>query len=69
MDINSGVALAAVFVGAAIWGAIGALIAIPLAAALVTILDTYWRRHELVPALALQPDTNEIPANPQAATD
>ncbi|HET9654804.1 MAG TPA: AI-2E family transporter, partial [Kineosporiaceae bacterium] len=35
MDVNSGIALGAVFVGSALWGVIGALIGIPLAAAAV----------------------------------
>ena len=51
MDVNSGIALAAVFVGAAIWGPIGALIGIPLAAAVVAVVETYGRRYELVPEL------------------
>jgi predicted PurR-regulated permease PerM len=52
MDVNSGIALGAVFVGAAIWGPIGALIGIPLAAAVVAVVGTYGRRYELVPELA-----------------
>ena len=52
MDVNSGIALAAVFIGAAIWGPIGALIGIPLAAAVVAVVGTYGRRYELVPQLA-----------------
>src|SRR5207253_6617507 len=52
MDVNPGIALAAVFVGAAIWGPIGALIGIPLAAAVVAVVETYGRRYELVPELA-----------------
>jgi predicted PurR-regulated permease PerM len=52
MDVNAGIALASVFIGAALWGAIGALIGIPIAAAIVSVLDTYGHRHELVPALA-----------------
>lgn len=51
MDVNPAVALAAVFVGAAIWGPIGAIIGIPLAAAGVAILETYRSRYELVPEL------------------
>jgi predicted PurR-regulated permease PerM len=54
MDVNSGIALASVFVGSALWGVIGALIGIPLAAAAVALLDTYGHRHELVPALAAE---------------
>ena len=49
MDVNPAIALGAVFVGAAIWGPLGALIGIPLAAAGVAILDTYTHRYELVP--------------------
>ena len=52
MDVNPAIALAAVFIGGAIWGPIGLLIGIPLAAAGTSILDTYSRRYELVPALA-----------------
>jgi predicted PurR-regulated permease PerM len=48
MDVNPAIALGAVFVGAAIWGPIGALIGIPLAAAGVAILDTYSHRYALV---------------------
>ncbi len=49
MDVNPAIALGAVVVGAAIWGPLGALIGIPLAAAGVAILDTYSHRYELVP--------------------
>jgi len=61
MDVNPGIALASVFLGASIWGAIGALIGIPMAAAAVAILDTYGHRHDLVPALAVSPDFEEPP--------
>jgi predicted PurR-regulated permease PerM len=61
MDVNAGIALASVFIGAALWGAVGALIGIPMAAAIVAVLDTYGHRHELVPALAAmdEPDEDE----------
>jgi predicted PurR-regulated permease PerM len=49
MDVNPAIALAAVFVGAAIWGPLGALIGIPLAAAAVALAETYGRRYELAP--------------------
>jgi predicted PurR-regulated permease PerM len=49
MDVNPAIALAAVFVGAAIWGPLGALIGIPLAAAGVSIFQTYQRSYALVP--------------------
>ena len=59
MDVNAGIALASVFIGAALWGAVGALIGIPIAAAIVAVLDTYGHRHELVPALAALPDSED----------
>jgi predicted PurR-regulated permease PerM len=49
MDVNPAIALAAVFVGAAVWGPLGALIGIPLAAAGVSIFQTYQRSYALVP--------------------
>jgi predicted PurR-regulated permease PerM len=49
MDVNPAIALAAVFVGAAIWGPVGALIGIPLAAAGVAIASTYRKSYDLVP--------------------
>jgi predicted PurR-regulated permease PerM len=52
MDVNPALALAAVFVGSSIWGPIGALIGIPLAAAGVSILQTYRRSYQLVPEAA-----------------
>ena len=51
MDVHPAIALAAVFVGAAMFGPIGALIGIPLAAALLAVVDTYGHRYELVPEL------------------
>lgn len=66
MDVNAGIALAAVFIGAALWGAIGALIGIPLTAAAVAVLDTYGHRHELVPELAVLPLGQDSPPEPAA---
>jgi predicted PurR-regulated permease PerM len=51
MDINSGVALGAVFVGAALFGPIGAVIGIPLVAIIIAVVETYGRRYELHPDL------------------
>ena len=51
MDINSGVALAAVFVGAALFGPIGAIIGIPLVAIIIAVIETYGRRYEIHPDL------------------
>jgi predicted PurR-regulated permease PerM len=56
MDVHPAVALGSVIAGAALFGAIGAVIGIPVAAVLLAILDTFRKRHELVPELAsLQP--------------
>lgn len=63
MDVNAAIALGAVFVGAAIWGPLGALIGIPLAAAGVAILDTYTHRYELVPEVL---QVGETTAEPEA---
>jgi len=62
MDVNPAIALGAVFVGAAIWGPIGALIGIPLAAAGVSILDTYSHRYDLVEEAA---NVGGAPPGPQ----
>ncbi|HRW19610.1 MAG TPA: AI-2E family transporter [Dermatophilaceae bacterium] len=65
MDIHPAVALGAVFVGVALFGAIGALIGIPVAAAILTIVETFRRRHELLPELeALQADADGGPDDP-----
>jgi predicted PurR-regulated permease PerM len=47
MDVNPAIALAAVFLGAAIWGPIGAIIGVPIAAVVVSVLQNYGTRHEL----------------------
>lgn len=51
MDINSGVALAAVFIGAALFGPIGAIIGIPLVAIVIAVIESYGRRYALHPDL------------------
>jgi len=52
MDINSGVALASVFIGAALFGPIGAIIGIPLAAIIIAVSDAYGQRYAVHPHLA-----------------
>jgi predicted PurR-regulated permease PerM len=52
MEVNPAIALAAVFIGAAIWGPIGAIIGVPIVAVVVSVIQTYGRRYELVPHLA-----------------
>jgi predicted PurR-regulated permease PerM len=56
MEVNPAIALAAVFLGAAIWGPIGAIIGVPIAAVVVSIMETYGRRYELVAHLASAQD-------------
>ena len=49
MDINSGVALGSVFVGAALFGPIGAIIGIPLVAIAIAVIEAYVHRYDLHP--------------------
>jgi predicted PurR-regulated permease PerM len=51
MDVHPAVALGSVFVGVGLFGPIGALIGIPVAAAALTIIETFRQRHELLPEL------------------
>ena len=52
MDVHPAVALGSVIAGAALFGPIGALIGIPVAAVALAIMDTFRQRHELLPELA-----------------
>jgi predicted PurR-regulated permease PerM len=51
MDVHPAIALASVFVGVALFGPIGAIIGIPLAAAIIAVVETYGQRYDLVPEL------------------
>jgi predicted PurR-regulated permease PerM len=51
VNVHPAVAFGAVLVGAALMGAIGALIAIPVTATLQAFLGTYVRRYDLVDAI------------------
>ena len=51
MDVHPAIALGAVFVGVELFGPIGAIIGIPLAAAIIAIIETYRNRYDLVPEL------------------
>jgi predicted PurR-regulated permease PerM len=68
MDVHPAIALAAVFVGAAFFGPIGALIGIPLVAAVTAVIDTYGRRYELVPELRHM-ERGEEPDHPDDSAD
>lgn len=67
MDVNQAIALGAVFLGAAIWGPIGAIIGIPLAAAAVAVADTYRHRYELVVDLGDETEAETGAADPSKA--
>jgi predicted PurR-regulated permease PerM len=51
MDIHPALALGSVFVGVAVFGPVGAIIGIPIAAALLAVAETYRSRNELIPEL------------------
>ncbi|HET7900983.1 MAG TPA: AI-2E family transporter [Candidatus Nanopelagicales bacterium] len=51
MDVHPAIALASVFIGVALFGPIGAIIGIPLAAAIIAVIETYGQRYDLVPEL------------------
>jgi len=70
MEVNPAIALAAVFLGAAIWGPIGAFIGVPIAAAVVSIIQTYGRRYELVSHMAstTNPDASGAPPSGAASS-
>jgi predicted PurR-regulated permease PerM len=54
MDIHPAVAFGSVILFANLFGAMGALVAIPIAAAIVAIVDTYGHRYELIDQLAIE---------------
>ena len=54
MDIHPAPALGSVFLGVALFGPIGAIIGIPLAAAALAVMDTYGKRRELIPELQVR---------------
>jgi predicted PurR-regulated permease PerM len=51
MNIHPAVAFGSVIVFASFFGAVGALIGIPIAAAIISINQTYGKRYELIPEL------------------
>lgn len=49
VDIHPAVAIGAVIVGAELFGPMGALVSVPVVAAIQTLVETYGRRYELLP--------------------
>lgn len=61
MDIHPAIAFGSVIVFANLFGVVGALVSVPIAAAMVALLDTYGKRYELISDLK----ENELLANNQ----
>ena len=61
MNIHPAIAFGAVIIFANLFGAAGALIAIPIAAAIVAVSDTYGKRYELIPRLNGELDSKTKP--------
>lgn len=60
MNVHPAIALGSVIAGAALFGPVGALIGIPIAAVALSIIDTFSQQHELLPELAsLKPPQEE----------
>lgn len=51
VNVNPAVAFGSVLLGAALFGVAGAFLAVPVAAMLLALLDTYGKRYELVPEM------------------
>lgn len=60
MDIHPAIAFGSVIIFANMFGAIGAIVSVPLAAALVAIADTYAKRYDLIPELAALEKIEEV---------
>ena len=60
MDINSGVALGSVFVGAALFGPIGAIIGIPIVAIITAVVEAYGNRYDLHPDVEERTQTRKL---------
>jgi predicted PurR-regulated permease PerM len=63
VNIHPGVSFAAAIMGALLFGAVGALLAIPVVAMLLSVLDTFGTRHAIQPSLT--PVEEEPAANPR----
>jgi len=51
LEVHAAIAFGSVIVGGTLFGATGALLAIPIVAIVLSVMDTYGRRYELVPEL------------------
>jgi predicted PurR-regulated permease PerM len=62
VSVHPAVSFASVILGTSLFGVAGALLAIPVAAMLLSLLDLYRTRYELVPGL-LEEDEDSVPGN------
>lgn len=65
VSIHPAVAFGAVIVGAALFGPMGALVSIPVVAAIEAVVDTYGHRYELVPEYAEEEPPQPEPPQPE----
>jgi predicted PurR-regulated permease PerM len=61
LEIHAAVAFGSVIVGATLFGATGALLAIPVVATLQAVAETYGKRYELVDELRDPREVSELP--------
>jgi predicted PurR-regulated permease PerM len=62
MNIHPAIAFGSVIVFANLFGPLGAIISIPLAAVIVAAIDTYGNRYELIPQLRQTEAREELEA-------
>lgn len=67
-DVHPAVAFTAVMLGSALFGIAGALLAVPVAAVVLSLVHLYVRRHALIPQLADEPRLTRTPAAPATAS-
>jgi len=61
VDVNPAVSFGAVLLGAALFGVAGAVLAVPVIAMLLALLEIYGNRYDLLPELAKEIDSTETP--------
>jgi predicted PurR-regulated permease PerM len=75
VDVHPAVSFASVMLGAALFGASGAILAVPVMATILALFDIYGHKHELLPQLAQanaepgEPDTTSVRQKPGSAAN
>jgi predicted PurR-regulated permease PerM len=67
VDVHPAVAFGSVMLGAALFGAAGALLSIPVIAMVLSLLESYRTRHEVLPELLNPPDPTSSSLIPKPA--